>query len=127
MAFVSVHGTKVVDVTNERRGSLKVARFDEVDGARLVVEGALDAVTARDIESVFDALAADPPQCVRIDLEKLSLIDSSGVGAIVSLYKRLRARGGKLSVAGARGQPLAVLRLLNLDRVLAANPRRTNA
>jgi anti-sigma B factor antagonist len=41
------------------------------------------------------------------------------VGAIVSLYKRVRAKGGKVAVTGLRGQPLAVIKLLRLEKVLA--------
>jgi anti-sigma B factor antagonist len=45
------------------------------------------------------------------------LIDSSGVGAIVSLFKRVKADGGKVVVVRAHDQPLAVLKLLKLDKV----------
>ncbi len=45
------------------------------------------------------------------------MIDSSGVGAIVSLFKRVKADGGQVLVAGAKDQPLAVLKLLKLDKV----------
>jgi anti-sigma B factor antagonist len=103
--------------TNRSR-ALKCARTDDAHESNVVVEGALDAVTAREIQLVFDSLAADSPRRVRIDLANVTLLDSSGVGAIVSLYKRLKARGGRLAVAGARGQPLAVLKLLKLERVL---------
>ena len=46
------------------------------------------------------------------------MVDSSGVGAIVSLYKRVRGAGGEVVVAGLRDQPLAIFRLLRLDRVM---------
>ena len=52
------------------------------------------------------------------DLSHLRLIDSSGVGAIVALFKTVRAYEGSLTVVGVRDQPLAILRLLQLDRVL---------
>jgi anti-anti-sigma regulatory factor len=46
------------------------------------------------------------------------MVDSSGVGALVSLYKRARAQGGAVIVTGLRDQPLAIFRLLRLDRVM---------
>jgi anti-sigma B factor antagonist len=55
---------------------------------------------------------------VVVDLSFLRVIDSSGVGAIVSLYKRVRATGGDVRVVGLRDQPLAIFQLLRLDRVL---------
>ncbi len=92
-------------------------RTDLGSEARLEIDGALDALTVPDIRPVIDALIADEVSQVTVDLSKVSLVDSSGVGAIVSLFKRLKARGGNLTVVGAHDQPLAVLKLLRLDRV----------
>jgi len=92
-------------------------RTDEGGESRLTIDGALDALTVRDIRPVIDAVVADRPTRVTVDLEKLNLIDSSGVGAIVSLFKRVKANGGNVVVVNAREQPLAVLKLLKLDSV----------
>ena len=75
-------------------------------------------LTAPDIRPIFDKVVADGRRRVLIDIEKVTMIDSSGVGAIVSLFKRVKADGGQVLVVGAKDQPLAVLKLLKLDRVL---------
>lgn len=92
-------------------------RTDENGESRLVIDGALDALTVRDIRPVIDSVVADRPRRVTVDMERLNLIDSSGVGAIVSLFKRIKANGGSVVVVNAREQPLAVLKLLKLDGV----------
>jgi anti-sigma B factor antagonist len=93
-----------------------------VDGGTLVfrVEGELDAVSVPQIRRELDQIVARGPTRVVMDLSALRLIDSSGVGAIVSLYKRIRANGGQMVVNGLRDQPLAIVRVLGLDRVFAA-------
>jgi anti-sigma B factor antagonist len=96
---------------------MKCLRIDLENELRLKIEGALDALTARDVRPVFDQVVADKPSHVTIDLESLTLIDSSGVGAIVSLFKRVKADGGRVVVVHAQDQPLAVLKLLKLDRI----------
>jgi anti-sigma B factor antagonist len=96
---------------------MKCLRIDLENELRLKIEGALDALTARDVRPLFDQVVADKPSRVTIDLESLTLIDSSGVGAIVSLFKRVKAGGGKVVVVHAQDQPLAVLKLLKLDRI----------
>jgi anti-anti-sigma factor len=53
------------------------------------------------------------------------MLDSSGVGALVSLYKRVRAQGGDVVVTGLRDQPLAIFRLLRLDRVMVGAELKT--
>jgi anti-sigma B factor antagonist len=84
----------------------------------LKIEGELDAVTVPDLRAAIDRLADSRPPQVVVDLSFLRVIDSSGVGAIVSLYKRVRATGGDVRVVGLRDQPLAIFQLLRLDRVL---------
>jgi anti-sigma B factor antagonist len=95
------------------------SRTDNGDETVLRIEGALDAVTAPEIRPTLDALVTERRPRVVVDLSALRLIDSSGVGAVVSLYKRVRAAGGAVSVVGLRDQPLAIFKLLRLDRVFA--------
>ena len=97
---------------------MKCTRTDLPDELRLQIEGALDALTVRDLRPLLDSVVAEKPKFVTVDLEALTLIDSSGVGAIVSLFKRVKADGGKVVVTKASEQPLAVLKLLKLDKVL---------
>jgi anti-sigma B factor antagonist len=97
---------------------MKCHRIDNENDLRLKIEGSLDALTARDVRPIFDQVVAEKPKHVTIDLEAVTLIDSSGVGAIVSLFKRVKADGGQVVVVHAQDQPLAVLKLLKLDRVL---------
>jgi len=92
-------------------------RTDNDTDSRLELDGALDALTAPDIRPIFDKVVADGRRRVTVDIAKVTMIDSSGVGAIVSLFKRVKADGGQVLVVGARDQPLAVLKLLKLDRV----------
>jgi anti-sigma B factor antagonist len=84
----------------------------------LRIEGELDAVSVTDIRASLSTIAEGKPPRVEVDLSALRLIDSSGVGAIVSLFKAVRAYGGSLTATGVHGQPLAIFRLLRLDRVL---------
>jgi len=92
-------------------------RTDNDTESRLELDGALDALTTPDVRPIFDKVIADGRRHVTIDLAKVTMIVSSGVGAIVSLFKRVKAEGGQVLVVGARDQPLAVLKLLKLDRV----------
>jgi anti-sigma B factor antagonist len=80
-------------------------------------EGTLDAVTAPEFRTLVDELVAENRQNITLELSSLRLIDSSGVGVIVSLFKRVRANGGQVRIVGLRDQPRAIFRLLRLDRV----------
>jgi anti-sigma B factor antagonist len=87
------------------------------DETQLRIEGALDACTIDEISPILDAAVADHPRRVTVDLDELTILDSMGVGAIVSLWKRVKAQGGKVVVVRAHAQPLLVLKLLRLDAI----------
>lgn len=89
------------------------------DETTLQVDGTLDAVTAPELRQVADQLVSEQCRSVTLDLSSLGLIDSSGVGVIVSLFKRIRGIGGEVRIVGLRDQPRAIFRLLRLDRVLS--------
>jgi anti-sigma B factor antagonist len=85
----------------------------------LKLAGSLDAMTAPELLPTIDRLVDEKRTRVTVNLEGLDLIDSSGVAAIVALYKRTRSNGGRVTVTGARDQPLAIFKLLRMDRVFA--------
>ncbi len=82
----------------------------------LHIRGELDALSCAEIRPVLDAIVDGGKRSVTVNLSELRLIDSSGVGAIVSLYKRVRANGGAVRFVGVTAQPLVIFRLLRLDR-----------
>lgn len=85
----------------------------------LALKGNLDAITAPDLRPTIDELVASRKTKVVFDLLDLELIDSSGVGAIVSLFKRVRILGGDVKIARLANQPKEIFRLLRLDRAFA--------
>ena len=89
----------------------------------LTIEGQLDALTVPELRAELDKLVDHTPPQVDVDVTNLRLIDSSGVGALVSLFKRVRAQGGQVEIRGLRDQPLAIFKLLRLDRVMGGISR----
>jgi anti-sigma B factor antagonist len=93
-------------------------RKDDGTTTRLRIDGSLDAVSTPDLRPVIEALVSEKRNRIEIDLSSLRLIDSSGVGALVSIYKRVRANGGEVVITGVRDQPLEIFKLLRLQRLL---------
>ncbi len=86
------------------------------------LEGRLDLVSAAAFrEAVRDAVASGTPRLV-IDLAGVTVIDSSGIGALVGGLREARDAGGELRIASAREQARTVLSLTKIDRVLKAYP-----
>ncbi len=88
----------------------------------LSLAGNLDAATAHTLKAEVVAIAEAKKQRIIVDLAKLTLIDSTGVGVLISLFKRTRAIGGQVFFAALEGQPREIFRLLRLDRSLDLFP-----
>lgn len=84
---------------------------------KLTIRGSLDINSAPTLAEEIDRIIAARPGKVAVDLTSLDLIDSSGVAALVKLYKGVRGVGGAVSISGARDQPLAIFKLLRMDKV----------
>jgi anti-sigma B factor antagonist len=97
-------------------------RTDSAEETTLKIDGTLDAVTAPELRPTLDAIVAEGKKHITVELSNLRLIDSSGVGVLVSLFKRVRANGGDVRLVGLRDQPLAIFKLLRLDRVFPGQP-----
>jgi anti-sigma B factor antagonist len=93
----------------------------EGGGVRVAIEGELDVVTVPALRKEVERVVGMTPKRVEVDLHGLRMVDSSGVGALVSLYKQVRGQGGEVMMLGLRDQPLAIFRLLRLDRVMGAS------
>jgi anti-sigma B factor antagonist len=96
---------------------MSITRTDTSDTTVLKIDGVLDAVTAPEVRPIVEAVISDQRRHVTVDVSNLRLIDSSGVGVIVSLFKRAKSYGGEVKVSGLKDQPLTIFKLLRLDRV----------
>lgn len=96
---------------------MNFSRTDNDDQTVLRIEGVLDAVTTPEIRPIIEAMVGEKRTAITVDVAALRLIDSSGVGVIVSLFKRAKAYGGQVKIVGLKDQPLTIFKLLRLDRV----------
>lgn len=69
-----------------------------------------------------DALIREGQRRVILDLSRLEVIDSAGVGTIVACFTLLRKAGGAMRVAGARGMVETVLKLTQVHRAIEFFP-----
>jgi anti-sigma B factor antagonist len=87
------------------------------DETKLIIRGSLDINSAPALAEEIDKIVVTRPPKVIVDLSSLDLIDSSGVAALVKLFKGVRGNGGAITIGGARDQPLAIFKLLRMDKV----------
>jgi anti-sigma B factor antagonist len=83
----------------------------------LKMPGDMDAAAMKAQRPVCEEMAGGDDDVV-IEMSNVTFIDSSGVGAIVFLLKRLMANGHALQLSGVKGQPLQLLTYLKLHELI---------
>ena len=91
----------------------------EIIGDVTVVElhGGLDAGNFRQLEQRLGPLLRSTAKLV-MDMTSLEFIDSAGIGAVLSVLKRLRKTGGDLKLCGASGPVEVALQVVHFDKVI---------
>jgi anti-anti-sigma regulatory factor len=80
------------------------------------LEGELGSENVEHLDREIDRYLPAGLGSIEIDLARLRALDSSGAGCLLALALKARSRGVDLSLRGAFGQPLELLRELRVDR-----------
>jgi anti-sigma B factor antagonist len=86
------------------------------------VTGDIDITTAERLRSRLLELADAGHVNQVLSLEGDVFLDSAGLGAVVSIRRRLQVLGGALVLACSNELVLRLLRLTSLDKVVAIHP-----
>lgn len=101
------------------QAALTVGVHTEDDRAAVVsATGEVDAASVELLRKELTDLADADQVNVILDLSGVTFLDSSGLGALVSSYRRLQTRGGMLALVCRNDMVLRVFRLTGLNRVL---------
>lgn len=82
----------------------------------IVTASRMDAASVREFKNAVDAAWSPVVRRVAIDMSAVEFLDSSGVGALLSIYKRLPAPG-QVRLEGVRAGVQTVIELLRLHRI----------
>ncbi|MDC7227560.1 MAG: STAS domain-containing protein [Spirochaetales bacterium] len=93
----------------------------------MVLEGELDLYNAPELEKVFQTLVNQGIRVFILDFEKVSYIDSSGVGILLKLNGIANGRDFDFILSAVDGEVLNVLKLTNLIQFFPMEPDYTNA
>ena len=91
----------------------------EQDGCVVVaVKGEVDLATAPALKSRLLELVSEGKTEIVVDLTSTDFLDSTGLGAVVAAYKRVRAHEGHLRLVATSARVKRVFEITNLDRVV---------
>jgi anti-sigma B factor antagonist len=79
--------------------------------------GILDSVSANNLRKEINEIVEKGATIVLVDFEKVSFINSSGLGALVAALKFVRSAGGELFICSLTEQVKMMVELTKMDRV----------
>jgi anti-sigma B factor antagonist len=92
----------------------------ERDGCTvLAVTGEVDVATAPQLRQEAVRVAAAGEIQLVIDLSGVDFLDSTGLGVIVGVLKRVRTHGGDLAIAGAEDHVRKVFEITRISDVVS--------
>jgi anti-anti-sigma factor len=109
--------------TRSRSETLTDCRFirlqqrDNGRALNMSIRGSLDADSSLDLYDYADFILASACREITLDLGELDLLDSSGLAALVKIFKGMRNSKRVTRFINVRGQPLAFMHRLGLNRI----------
>ena len=106
---------------------MKLERIEESDKTLVIkLSGELDALGSNQVRPDLETITEDKTiQEVTLDLGEVTFLDSSGIGAIVFMYKRVKAGNRTLKLVEVDGQPRELIELLRIDSAIPVTMRGT--
>jgi stage II sporulation protein AA (anti-sigma F factor antagonist) len=83
-------------------------------------EGELDMLVAERLrQEVDEILSQKGVKNLILNLEKVTFIDSSGLGVIIGRYKKVSSTGGRMYIVGVQPQVEKILQFSGINRLIS--------
>jgi len=93
------------------------------DGASLlVVHGQIDVYTAPRLRERLVEMVSQGARRILVDLNDVDFLDSTGLGVLVGVLKRVRSHEGELTLICGRPRILKVFEITGLTKVFSIRP-----
>jgi anti-anti-sigma factor len=79
--------------------------------------GILDSTQTKKLRSEIDAMLNSGSHTILLNLEQVTFMDSSGLGALVLVLKTVRAAEGKLYLCSLNGQIRLLFEITGMDKL----------
>lgn len=88
------------------------------DTTTITADGEIDLATVHTLRSAITDATKQGARHLTLDLDRVTYIDSSGLGTLIGAHKRLTSSGGSLTIRCSQARILRLFAITGLDRVL---------
>ncbi len=97
--------------------------ISERDGTGVVtISGRLEHSRCSELQTALEGLVLTERPRVAVDLSRVSYLDSSALGILVSALKSAQRRGGDLRLSGLNEMLMDVFRITRLSNIFQIHP-----
>jgi anti-sigma B factor antagonist len=110
-------------------GTCEVVKEIRRNGKAVIVvaAGEIDLRHSPDLHKTLVDLCADQPNPLVIHLGEVSYMDSSGVGTLVEIFRRVKGYGGKMALVSPTQRVRSVFEITRLDHFFTIVPNEAEA
>ena len=84
----------------------------------IALTGPFDAKAVVDCRTALKQQTVNAEKGIVIEMSEVNFLDSSGIGAIVFMYKRLSLNSRSLHLVGLKDQPDRLIKLLRINQTI---------
>jgi anti-anti-sigma factor len=97
--------------------------IDDREGVKVVqLRGPIDVSSAMQLRDLLGHQIDSPAARVLLDMSEVTLIDSSGIGILVTAHRRAAGQGAAFALAGANASVGRVFELTRTNKLLQIHP-----
>ncbi|MHA6253006.1 STAS domain-containing protein [Oceanobacillus sp. CAU 1775] len=84
----------------------------------LTVSGEIDAYTAPKLKQAFQPMLEEENQEIIVDLEKVSYMDSTGLGVFIGVLKSAKEKGSSLELINIQERVYRLFHITGLEEIM---------
>jgi len=88
----------------------------------LAVKGEVDLYTSPQLCEALERLVGEGASSIAVDMTDVGFMDSSGLGVLVGVLKRVQERGGRMALVAPREPVKKLLAISGLDSAFIVTP-----
>jgi stage II sporulation protein AA (anti-sigma F factor antagonist) len=92
--------------------------YVELNTVIVTLGSEFDALAVAEARPMLEGIVTNSDADVVMDFAKVNFLDSSGIGCLVFLFKRLYADKRSLILQGLRDQPQRLIQSLRIDKAI---------
>lgn len=98
--------------------NLKIEQTNEGNNYIVQLAGEIDVYTADKLSETVIPLTVTKENNVKVDLEEISYLDSTGLGVFIAAYKSAKEHDSSLEIINTKKRVLRLFQITGLDEII---------